>query len=171
MKNSKAKVIIAILLLAAMTVTMVACGDGSPIPYEGAKGAPYSGLYEMDRMNNSCSYSYSKGVNKFTINMKWKTEDENVDYAEYTDEYFLEWSMEDMGIYELCKPVNDMSALKNNKHSIKPGEDNEIKPDVDSYFDGLPMGYYRFVKVFNVHYKDGTTEQRVACFDFDLSGN
>ena len=62
-----------------------------------------------------------------------------------------------------------MSGLKNNKHSIRPGENADITFDVDSYFDGLPMGYYRFVKVLDVVKKDGSSEQMVVSFEFDMN--
>ena len=169
MKNCKSRVLISIALIFAVAFVMTACGSGEPVVYDAPGGAPYEGLCIIDRMNSNSSYEHKKGVDHFSTTMKWRTENENIESAEYSDEFFLEWSFEENGIYELCEPVNDMSALQNNVHTIKPGEDNTIEYDVDAYFDGLPRGYYRFVKVFDVKYKDGTTEKMVASFGFDMN--
>lgn len=169
MKNSGFKVLIGIALVLAMVFAMTACGSGEPVAYDAPSGAPYEGLCVIEKMNSSSSYQQKKGVNYFSTTMKWRTENENIESADYSDEFFLEWASEEIGPYELCEPVNDMSSLKNNVHTIKPGEDNTIEYDVDAYFDGLPRGYYRFVKVFDVKYKDGTTEKMVASFGFDMN--
>ena len=164
----KKSIIITFVLF--MLISISGCsGSGEPSLYNAAKGAPYEGLYEVDRMNSSNSYSNMSGTNVFTVKMSWKTKNENIDHAEFSDEYYLEWAFEDYMPYELCEPVNDMSALKNNKYSIKPGEDVTINFDVDSYFDGLSSGFYKFVKVLDVYYKDGTVKQEVVAFEFDMS--
>ena len=160
---------LSLILISLLVVLLSACGGSGPVKYNAASGAPYEGLYEVDKMNSSCKYSYSKGVNNFSVTMKWRTSDENIDYAKLTDEYYLEYSYDDLGLYELCKPVNDMSALKNKEYTIKPGEDLDITFDVDSYFNGLPIGYYRFVKILDVVNKDGSSQQMIVHFDFDLS--
>ena len=166
----KTRTVISIVLVFVLLFMMTACGgESGPAKYDAPSGAPYEGLYLIDKMNSSNSYEYKKGVNNFTVKMQWRTKDENIESAQYTDEYYLEWSADEHAFYSLCEPVKDMSALKNNVHTIKPGEDNEIKLDVDSYFDGLPKGYYRFVKVFDVKFKDGSTKQMLASFEFDLS--
>lgn len=162
------KKLLTVLLVIVMTLSFAACGSSEPIAYDAPSGAPYEGLNIIDKMNSSNSYEHKKGVDYFSTTMKWKTENENIESAQYTDEFFLEWALEESFPYELCESVNDMSALKNNVHTIKPGEENTIEYDVDAYFDGLPKGYYRFVKVFDVKYKDGTTEKMVASFTFDL---
>lgn len=169
MKNSKIKSLFLFILVIAVIFSVSACGDGSPATYNAPEGAPYSGLYFIDKMNSNFSYSYKKGVNNFEITMKWKTEDENIESAEFSDFYYLEWAMDSASPFSLCEPVNDMIKLKNNKHTIKPGEDVTVNPDVDSYFDGLPRGIYRFVYVYDVSYKDGTKDQRVNYFEFDMS--
>lgn len=62
-----------------------------------------------------------------------------------------------------------MSSLKNKKYTIKPDEKLDIQFDIDTYFDELGEGYYRFVKVLNVINKDGTSKQVVASFGLDLN--
>lgn len=158
-------VLLAVMLLAILT----GCGNTEPGIYNAPKGAPYEGLYEIDKMNSSTSYSYSKGVDEFVVTMNWKTEDQNIDYAQFTDEYYLEWSFEDGQPSELCEPLKDMSALKDKTYTIKPGEKIEIKFDIDTYFDELGQGYYRFVKVLKVVNKDGSSKQVVASFGLDLN--
>ena len=125
--------------------------------------------YLIDRMNSKFSYKYGNGKHVFDVTMKWRTEDENIVSAQYTDEFFLEWSQVEGTVYTLCEPIDDMSGLRKNTYTIKPGEDVEVNFDVDSYFNGLPRGYYRFVKVLDVKYKDGSVEQMIASFSCDLS--
>lgn len=170
MKKTNFKNVLTTLLVVLLMGVLTACGgSGGPVEYDAPSNAPYKGLYVVDKMNSSSSYSNKNGVNNFNVTMKWKTEDESIDYADFTDEYYLEWSSEEFGPFELCEPINDMSGLKNNKHLIRPGENADITFDVDSYFDGLPMGYYRFVKVLDVVKKDGSSEQMVVSFEFDMN--
>lgn len=61
---------------------LVGCGSKEPALYNAPKGAPYEGLYEVDKMNSSSKYSYNKGVDELIVTMNWKTEDENIDYAD-----------------------------------------------------------------------------------------
>ena len=157
------------VLSAAMILLLAACSGGGPVKFDAPAGAPYAELNMVDKMNSSCSYSYKKGVNVFSVKMQWRTKDETVDHAEFTDEYYLEWSTEANAFYRLCEPDKDMSALRAVTYSIKPGEDVTFSPDVDSYFDGLPKGYYRIIKVLDVIRKDGSSEKMVANFDFDMS--
>lgn len=166
---TRLKKVLGIILVSVMLLTVAACGDGSPAVYDAPEGAPYDGLYFIDKMNSNFSYSYKKGVYNFKITMKWKTEDENYVSAEFSDFYYLEWAMDNVSPYSLVEPVNDMIKLKNNKYIIKPGEDVTVYPDVDSYFDGLPKGIYRFVYVYDVTFQDGSKDQRVNYFEFDMT--
>lgn len=157
-----------VILIIALAVFTMFRGGGGPVKYDAAVGAPYEGLYEADKMDSSGSYSDLRGANEFSVKMQWKTKDETIDHAELTDEYYLEWSADEHGIYALCEPDNDMSALRDVSYTIKPGDILKLELDVDSYFDGLPRGYYRFVKVMNVVRTDGASERQIVHFDFDL---
>lgn len=161
------KVIKTILLVVVM-LCLTACGSGEPSIYNAPKGAPYEGLYEIDRMNSSNSYEYKNNASTFKVKMEWRSKDENIDHAEFSDEYFLEWTNDEMFPYELYESDIDMSSLKNNTHTIKPGEDVEVVFDFDTYYDGIPTGFFKFVKVFDVYYKDGTSRKEVAAFSFEL---
>ena len=62
------------------------------------KTHPYKDLYMVDRMNASSHYNNLNGLDNFSVTMDWKTEDENIDYAEFSDYYYLEYSFElDLG--------------------------------------------------------------------------
>lgn len=169
MKNIKFRRHISIILVLAVAFLMTACGNGEPGVYDAPSGASYEGLCIIDRMNSSSTYEHKKGEDHFSATMKWRTENENVDFAQYSDEFFLEWAPEETRLFVLCEPVNDMSALRNNLHNMKPDEDNTIECDISAYFNGLATGCYRVVKVLDVNYKDGTTEKMVASFEFEIN--
>ncbi len=169
MKNFKLKGLIGVTLVLAVVFVMTACGSGEPAVYDAPSGAPYEGLCIIDRMNSSSTYEHKNGEDHFSATMKWRTENENIDFAQYSDEFFLEWAPEETRLFVLCEPINDMSALRNNLHNIKPGEDNTTECDISAYFDGLAAGCYRVVKVFDVNYKDKATEKMVASFEFEIN--
>ena len=162
------KVFKSVILLLVLLLSLTACGSGEPSIYNAPKGAPYEGLYEIDRMNSSCSYSGSPGKNVFKVKMEWATKDDNIDHAEFSDEYYIEWTNDDMFPYDLYVPSDDMSALRSKTYTIKPGEDVEIIFDYDTYFEDIPQGFFKFIKVFDVYYKDGTTRQEVAAFSYEF---
>lgn len=166
MKKGAYRVLLSLLML----ITLTACNSGEPTLYNAPKGALYEGLYEMNISSGSAHYERKDGIDTFSATMKWAPNDENVDYAEYTDEYYLEWTSDELTFpYEVIEPNTDMSVLRNNKYTVYPGDNIEVSFDFDTYFDGIPQGYIKFIKVFDVYYKDGTQEQMVTATAFDLS--
>lgn len=117
-------------------------------------------------MNSSSSYSYDGKNNTFKVTMSWVTKDDNIDHAEFSDEYYLEYSMEEDMFFDIYEPDRDMSDIKNKTYTIKPGEEVAINVDIDSYYDDIPSGYYHCVKILEVFYKDGTSKQEVVSFSF-----
>ncbi len=159
------KVLVCILII-AMTFTMFACGGDVDAKIDAPKGAPYEGLYLMNHLNYSFSMTTTPKKVDISLTLNWKT-DEAVTAA-FTDEYYLEWSMMQGGPYEIVDPNTTTEMTKAGKYELKPNEKLKFNVDIDSYFEGLPRGYYRIVKIFEVKQTDGTKEKRVAAFDFNV---
>lgn len=140
-----------------MTVALCSCSGGPEL----LDGEPaYENIPEMDRMNTS--YSRSAFGNKFgNVNVTFNWKDQQGYEATCTDAFYLEYttSEDDVGYFPLVVQ-NDSDQLSNETYTVKPYEKLKINVDIDSYYDYDPNGYYRLVKIFDVKYYNGKTDQR-----------
>ena len=159
------KVLICFLIL-IMAFVATACGGDVDAVIDAPKGAPYEGLYLMNHLNHSFSMTTTPKKIDISFTLNWKTEEAVT--AAFTDEYYLEWSMMQGGPYEIVEPNTTTEMTKAGKYELKPNEKLKFKVDIDSYFEDLPRGYYRIVKIFEVKQADGTKEKRVGAFEFSI---
>ena len=150
-----------IVLSLAMVLALSSCASG-PELLDGE--APYENIPEIEKFVSG--HSRSAFGNKFgkvtiTINIK----DERIDRVECTDAFYLEYTTSDDDIgYEPIVVQNESDSLCNETYTFKPFKKQKMVVDVDSYYDFCPNGHYRMVKIFDVKYYNGKTEQRKVYF-------
>lgn len=160
-KKITGKIVRLTIMILAVLMTLSACTSTPEL----LAGIPaYEDMPEIEKCDTS--YSRSAFGNKFgkvtiTINIK----DERIDRVECTDAFYLEYTTFDDDIgYEPIVVQNESDSLCNETYTFKPFKKQKMVVDVDSYYDFCPNGHYRMVKIFDVKYYNGKTEQRKVYF-------
>lgn len=151
------KKLIVLLLSLLMIFSIVSCTE-APEP-----GSEYP---SMEKLNISTQYKGNNNSNFFSFSFKWKIEG-NYE-ATFTDEYDLYYSMDEFGPYELCEPKEGFDQTPK-EFTLIPNEPTELIFNIDDKYEGLPMGYYKFVFKFNVSEDGNTPEIYQATVDYDMS--
>lgn len=153
-----------IITAVLMAFTLCACSDGPEI----ADSAAYQDLPTMEGMKTKVSHS-SAG-NKYgnvEITIDWNSDMD--EYATTTDEFYLEYTWFDDQNYQPVVVANESDRLNNETITLRPGEKQTFKVDIDPYYEFYNEGFYRVVKVFDVKSYNGKTRQCAAYFE--IGGN
>ncbi|MCQ2550766.1 MAG: hypothetical protein MJ146_01050 [Clostridia bacterium] len=149
------KIIVPIILVLILFTSCTA------ISYEPPENAPYKDIPVCELSSYSTSFSFGFKHTKFSVKVKL---DEN---ATYTDDYFIEWSENSDGHFELIEPKTDKPKTNGKEYNIFAGKKEKIVFDIDSYYHKLPKyGTYHFVKIFKVDGKD-----QLVMFEINMDNN